>query len=67
MKKRAFFTSWDSVPIILDLKYVAAILGVSNETVRKACINAEIPAFKIASEWRVNKKDLMLFCKERSE
>ena len=65
--KRPVLTSWDSIPIVLDIGYAAMVLGVSIETVRKACVAGTLPAFKINDLWRINKKDLMIFCRENVE
>lgn len=65
MKKIVLITSWDSVPVVIDIGYAARILGVTAETVRKACASGDIPAFKIRDMWRINKKDLMVYCRER--
>lgn len=59
MRKPKYFTSWDDVPIILDVATVALILGMPYETVRKFVQNGIIPASKVGSLWRITKKSLM--------
>ena len=61
---KELITSWEKVPVVIDIGYVANLLRVSIETVRKACINGSLPAFKVNGMWRINKKDLMIFCGE---
>lgn len=65
MRKKVFVTSWENVPVIIDVGLVAQILGVSDETIRKACVTGELPAFKINKMWRIKKSDLMVFCGEK--
>ena len=67
MRKKQYIMNWDSVPILVDCAYVALILGVTPETVRKACVSGELPAFQVgkAGLWRINKEDLMEYCKPK--
>ena len=60
--KRMLVMSWDEVPVVVDLPYIAYILGVSKEQVRKYCLSGVLPAFKLDKTWRINKQDLMKFC-----
>lgn len=59
MRKPKCFTSWDDVPIILDVATVALILGMPYESVRKSVQNGIIPACKVGTLWRITKKSLM--------
>lgn len=43
---------------ILTVEEVAIYLKVSQGTIRRWCLRAKIPAFKIEREWRIYKKDL---------
>ena len=65
MRKKQYIMNWDSVPILVDCAYVALILGVTPETVRKACVSGELPAFQVGKGglWRINKDDLIEYCK----
>lgn len=54
-------TSWDDVPLVLDIPYIAFMLGLSNERVRQLLANGSIKGIKIDKIWRINKADLMLF------
>lgn len=59
MRKPKCFTSWDDVPVILDVATVALILGIPYETVRRFVQNGTIPASKVGTLWRISKKSLM--------
>jgi excisionase family DNA binding protein len=61
-EREKMFTSWDEVPVTVDTRSAAKLLGVLPETVRKKVAAGEIPAYKIAREWRINKSDLMALC-----
>lgn len=56
------YTNWDEVPVTLDTRSAAKLLGVLPETVRKKAASGQIPAFKVAKEWCINKSDLMALC-----
>lgn len=59
MRKPKRFTSWDDVPIILDVATTALILGMPYETVRKLVQGGAIRASKVGTLWRITKKSLM--------
>ena len=61
MRKPKYFTSWEDVPIVLDISTVAIILGMPYETVRKYVVKGVIPASKIGSLWRITKDSLMTY------
>lgn len=61
---KELITNWECVPVVVDIGFVANLLRISPETVRKACIAGKLPAFKVESMWRINKKDLMVYCGE---
>ena len=52
-------TSWEDVPIIMDLPFAARIVGQSPEYLKKRAQRGEFPAFKESGEWRVRKSALM--------
>lgn len=62
-----YVTSWENVPVLVDLPFVAALFGVSHERARTLCTSGTIPAFKVGGMWRVNKRELMRFCGEKEE
>ena len=66
-KQKMFIYKWDDIPVLIDCKLAATILGVSNETVRLACVKGELPAFKIGDTWRINKNRFMAYCGESVE
>ena len=48
MKRAAYspITSWDEIPLILDIPLICRMLGKSYEGVKKMCQRGRIPAFK---------------------
>ncbi len=61
---RKYVTDWGQVPVVVDLGYLAMLLGCSRENARKLCVSNAIPAFKVGDMWRVNKRELMKLCGE---
>jgi excisionase family DNA binding protein len=59
--KSKYPTSWDDVPLVVDIPYIAVMLGLSNERIRQLLANGTIKGFKIDKIWRVNKADLKVF------
>lgn len=59
MVKTKFVYNWDEVPVVVDLHYAAALLGVSEECLKKRAQKGQFPAFKATSLWRVTKADLI--------
>ena len=62
MRTDAVTTSWDEVPVVVDMHYVARLFRLSEERVRQMCVSGDIPAFKIGGMWRVSKQALMRLC-----
>ena len=59
MKKAQIITSWEQVPVVIDLPFAARILGQSIETLKKRSQRGELPgAFKAGRDWRVAKDAL---------
>lgn len=54
-------TAWERVPVVFDLSYAAALLGVSLDRIRKLAQRGEFPAFKVGKLWRVNKTDMLTY------
>ena len=68
-KKRApqLPTSWDEVPVLMDLVYAARLVGYSPEYLLVLCKPGRknrFPAGKIGSQWRVEKGALIQYLKE---
>ena len=59
MKK--FITDWAEVPVIIDLPYVACIVGQSPENLKRLAAAGKFPATKVGKEWRVEKDQLRLY------
>ncbi len=53
-------TSWDDVPLVLNIQEVADLLGVHLNTIKKK-VGDEIPARKVGRSWRVSKSDLQRY------
>ena len=56
MKKPSLVLSWDDAPIMMDIPYVARILGVTPESVRRYCEKGLLPASKVFNTWRIEKE-----------
>ena len=68
-KKRApqLPTSWDEVPVLMDLVYAARLVGYTPEYLQVLCKPGRknrFPAGKIGNQWRVEKEALMNYLKE---
>lgn len=66
-KKPRYFTSWEDVPIILDIATAALILGMPYDSVRKHIRDGTIPASKIGKLWRITKEALKAFLEAGGE
>mgnify|MGYP000307418166 CR=1 FL=1 len=66
MKRAAYspITSWDEIPLILDIPLICRMLGKSYEGVKKMCQRGRIPAFKAGDEWRFEKADIQNWIEE---
>ena len=61
MKKVKIY-NWSNVPVVLDLKTTALILGVNVNTVKQWLYTGELKGFKIGKKWFFNKDYLMSIC-----
>lgn len=61
MKKTEAFSTWDEVPVVINVPYVAMILKTSQDVVRKHLAAGELRGFKVGREWRINKEELQRF------
>ena len=52
-------TSWDLVPLVLDLPMAARIVGQSCEHLKKRAQRGDFPAYKEGNQWRITKESLM--------
>ncbi len=52
-------TSWNEVPIIMDLPMAARIVGQTPETLKSRAQKGNFPAYKEGGEWRVEKEELI--------
>ncbi len=58
-------TSWDDVPIVMDLPFACRIVGKSYDRLKKLCQLKLFPGFKCGGEWRVDKNDLISYIEQQ--
>jgi excisionase family DNA binding protein len=58
-------TSWDDVPVVMDLPFAARIVGQSPEYLRKRAQQGTFPAYKEGTSWRITKEALREHTKGR--
>lgn len=58
-------TSWDEVPIVMNLDMAARILDVSYEALKKRCQLGKFPGFKAGELWRVEKETFRDYIKSQ--
>ena len=63
-RKPNYFTSWDDVPIVMDIATAAKILAVPYESLRSKVQRGDFPASKVGTLWRVTKTALMQYVGE---
>ena len=56
-----FITSWDEVPVVMDIPLACRILGKSPEWIKRKARDGEFPATKCGDEWRIEKDQLRLY------
>ncbi len=61
LTRRKYVTDWNDVPVVIDVAYVANIIGMSYENTRRLIKNGDIPAVKVGLEWRISKEALMAY------
>lgn len=54
-------TSWEQVPLIIDVAYASLLLGVCEVTVRRLIRDGKLKAVKIGEAWKINKADMKEF------
>lgn len=64
MTKKEPVVGWEQVPIVVDLPYVAVVLGAHPEVIRRYLVAGKLRGFKVGREWRILKTDLMAFVGE---
>ncbi len=52
---KPYCTNWDNLPVVLDLKQVALILGVTDVTVKHLTYKGELNARKVGAQWRYSR------------
>ena len=56
--KQKPITSWDEVPLVMDLPLAARIVGQNPEYLKKRAGRGGFPAYKEGGSWRVSKDAL---------
>lgn len=54
-------TTWDNVPIIVDVAYISNLLQIHPDRVYEKLKSGELHGFKACREWRIKKEDLLLW------
>lgn len=62
--RNGIITSWEQVPIVIDLPFACRILAKSYDRLKKLSQQGKFPAFKAGAEWRVTKDDLIKYIEE---
>ena len=57
--RRISYLTWNDVPALMDLDQASALLGLSNDAVRRYCTMGVIPAIQFGRQWRIDKEKLM--------
>jgi excisionase family DNA binding protein len=57
--KKNIYLSWSEVPALINLEEASILLGLSIESVRRYCVNKELPSVQIGKQWRIDKQKLM--------
>lgn len=60
-KNRIIISNWDKLPIVMDMKTVALVLDVTEETVRHMIYHGDLKAVKVGAQWRFDKDYLREF------
>ena len=58
-------TSWDEVPIVMDLPYASRIVKQHPGYLKQRAQRGTFPAYKEGNEWRVTKEDLLEYINSR--
>ena len=58
---------FENLPDIVTLKELADFLKVSDMTVRRALISGELKGFKVARDWRIDKKAVLQWVEEQKK
>lgn len=61
--KRELVYNWDAVPVMVDIAWVARILGKTQDCLRKAAAAGRFPAHKVLGEWLIDKEELRAWLK----
>lgn len=51
-------TTWDELPVVLDIPLASRIIGINRDVLTRKCQRGEIPAHKVMNRWRILKEEL---------
>jgi len=58
---------FENLPDVVTLKQLAEFLKVSEMTIRRVLISGELKGFKIARDWRIDKKSILQWIEEQKK
>ena len=61
MNRYQQYTDWGEIPIIFDMPIAAKLVGKSIDRLKVLARQEKFPAFKVGSEWRIRKDDLLAY------
>ncbi len=61
MAKAKYYTSWENMPLFLDIAALSILIGKSYESTRQLVQHGKIPAVKVGAEWRISKEEIRKF------
>ena len=68
MKHPRIITSWDDVPVIMDIAYASKLLGLTYDCIQKNIKNGTFPGYKLGNhDVRINKDDLIAYIEEQKK
>ena len=59
--------SWEEVPVVIDLVYVANVFRMSYEHIKKLAREGKLPAFKLGDSWYMQKQDLIGYIEQKKK
>ena len=66
-RRPKIITSWEQIPLVMDLPLACIILGKSYDRMLKMSQQGKFPAFKCGVEWRVLKDDLIAYIEKQQK
>ena len=57
------YTDWDEVPLFLKTTDLCNLLELSEPTIIRMLNSGQLKGVRFGNQWRINKTDLMEYCK----